>query len=105
MAAPPPAVTEELAQLPRGSGQQAFGEPSISLNLKKLSKPPGAWRLRTGDWRSIFFQTGDDFLVAAVGLRQAHAGRADRLRPQPCRAGMTVTEATCAAGTQVARSR
>lgn len=78
--APPPEVAEELAQLPLGFGQQALGGPSAALNLKKLAKPPGAWRLRTGDWRSIFFPTGDDFLVAAIGLRKDIYERVDRMR-------------------------
>lgn len=65
---PPPEVAEDLARLPQGFGQQAFEGPG--LNVKKLTKPPGAWRLRTGDWRCIFFPTAGDFLVAAIGLRK-----------------------------------
>jgi superfamily I DNA/RNA helicase len=92
--APPPEVAEELAQLPLGFGQQALGSRAVNLNLKKLAKPPGAWRLRTGDWRSIFFQTGDDFLVAAIGLRKDIYERADRMRLARRGDGLTVIEAT-----------
>ncbi|MEJ7784055.1 MAG: UvrD-helicase domain-containing protein [Solirubrobacteraceae bacterium] len=92
--APPPEVAEQLAQLPLGFGQQALDGPALSLNLKKLSKPPGAWRLRTGDWRSIFFQTGDDFLVAAIGLRKDIYERANRMRLARRGDGLTVIEAT-----------
>lgn len=91
--APPPEVAEQLAQLPNGFGQQALDGPALSLNLKKLSKPPGAWRLRTGDWRSIFFQTGDDFLVAAIGLRKDIYERADRMRLARRGDGLTIIEA------------
>ena len=91
--APPPEVAEELAQLPLGFGQQALHGPSAALNLKKLSKPPGAWRLRTGDWRSIFFPTGDDFLVAAIGLRKDIYERVDRMRLARRGDGVTVLEA------------
>jgi superfamily I DNA/RNA helicase len=90
-------VTEELAQLPLGFGQQALDGPSVSLNVKKLAKPPGAWRLRTGDWRSIFFQTGKDFLVVAIGLRKDIYGRMDRMRLARRGDGLTVIEAPVAA--------
>ena len=52
-----------------------------------------AWRLRTGDWRSIFFPTGDDFLVAAIGLRKDIYDRADRMRLSRRGEGVTVIEA------------
>jgi len=91
--APPSEVAEQLAQLPAGFGQQALDGPAVGLNLKKLAKPPGAWRLRTGNWRSIFFQTGDDFLVAAIGLRKDIYERADRMRLARRGDGLTVIEA------------
>lgn len=107
--APPPEVTEELAQLPLGFGQQALDGPSASLNLKKLTKPPGAWRLRTGDWRSIFFPTGDDFLVAAIGLRKDIYERLDRMRLARKDDGVKVIEAAAPAvqetGTRARASR
>jgi hypothetical protein len=107
--APPLEVTEELAQLPLGFGQQALDGPSASLNLKKLTKPPGAWRLRTGDWRSIFFPTGDDFLVAAIGLRKDIYERFDRMRLARMGDGVKVIEAAapaveCAGGPHRART-
>ncbi len=114
MAAPPPEVAEELALLPRGFGQQSLDADAVSLNLKKMSKPPGAWRLRTGDWRSIFFQTGDDFLVAAVGPRKDIYERADRMRLARRGTGVTVietarpadeTEGTRAAAVDTQRAR
>lgn len=90
--APPPEVAEQLAQLPLGFGQQALDASSVALNIKKLSNPPGAWRLRTGDWRSIFFPTGEDFLVAAIGLRKDIYERVDRMRLARRGAGVTVLE-------------
>lgn len=91
--APPAEVSEQLAQLPIGFCQQALDGPAVSLNLKKLAKPPGAWRLRTGDWRSIFFHTGEDFLVVAIGLRKDIYERADRMRLARRGDGLTVIEA------------
>ncbi len=69
MEEPPPDVSEDLARLPSAFGQQWLGSATGSLNIKKLNHPDGAWRLRSGDWRSLFFQTGEDFLVAAIGPR------------------------------------
>lgn len=80
MGEPPPEVAEDLARLPAGFGQQALDARAVSLNLKKLAKPVGAWRLRSGDWRSIFFPTGEDFLVAAIGPRKDIYQRLDRMR-------------------------
>src|SRR3954447_23722292 len=81
--APPAEVAQQLAQLPAGLGQQALDHAAVSLNLKKLEKPAGAWRLRVGDWRAVFFPTGEDFLVAAIGLRKDIYQRLDRMRLPP----------------------
>src|SRR3954453_1546321 len=89
---PPSEVAEQLAQLPMGFGQQALDSPAVSLNLKKLEKPDGAWRLRVGDWRVVFFPLGEDFLVAAVGLRKNIYERVDRMRLPPPGEGLTVIE-------------
>lgn len=78
--APPAEVAEELARLPLGFGQQALSAEAVSLNLKKMGGTSGAWRLRVGDWRVIFFPSGDDFLVAAIGLRKDIYERAGRMR-------------------------
>jgi hypothetical protein len=90
---PPPEVLDELSKLPYGFGQQTLGGPTVSLNLKKLSKPAGAWRLRTGDWRSVFFPSGEDFLVAAIGLRKDIYERVDRMRLARRGEGLTLIEA------------
>jgi superfamily I DNA/RNA helicase len=90
--APPPAVAEDLALLPKSFGQQALDGDAGRLNLKKMAKPAGAWRLRTGDWRVIFFPSGDDFLVAAIGLRKDIYERVDRMRLARRGAGLTVIE-------------
>ena len=90
---PPVAVAEALAQLPLGFGQQSLDAPAVSLNLKKMEKPTGAWRLRVGDWRAVFFPSGEDFLVAAIGLRKDIYERVDRMRLARKGEGLTVIEA------------
>jgi hypothetical protein len=90
--APPPEVAEELARLPLGFGQQALGAEAVSLNLKKMGGTSGAWRLRVGDWRVIFFPSGDDFLVAAIGLRKDIYERVGRMRLARRGEGLTVIE-------------
>lgn len=64
----------------------------MSLNLKKLEKPAGAWRLRVGDWRAISSADGD-FLVAAIGLRKDIYERLDRMRVIRKGEGLAVIEA------------
>src|SRR3954453_13933862 len=92
MEEPPPAVSEDLAQLPKAFGQQSLGAPSVSLNIKKLNHPDGAWRVRTGDWRSLFFQTGDDFLVAAIGPRRDIYERLPKIRLARWAGGIRILE-------------
>jgi len=89
---PPAGVADALAQLPLGFGQQSLETPAVSLNLKKLEKPAGAWRLRVGDWRAVFFPSGEDFLVAAIGLRKDIYERLDRMRLARKGEGVTVIE-------------
>src|SRR4051794_32618469 len=89
---PPPDVSEDLARLPSAFGQQALGATSASLNLKKLNHPDGAWRLRSGDWRSLFFQTGDDFLVAAIGPRSDIYERLPKIRLARWAGGVRILE-------------
>src|SRR4051812_21825092 len=91
--APPAEVADQLAQLPGGFGQQALDGPAVSLNVKKLEQPAGAWRLRVGDWRAVFFPLGEDFLVAAVGLRKDIYERVARMRLARRGEGLTVLEA------------
>ncbi len=91
--APPAEVAEELARLPLGFGQQALSAEAVSLNLKKMGGTSGAWRLRVGDWRVIFFPSGDDFLVAAIGLRKDIYERAGRMRLARRGEGLTIIEA------------
>lgn len=93
---PPAAVAEALAQLPSGFGQQSLESPTVSLNLKKMEKPAGAWRLRVGDWRAIFFPSGEDFLVAAIGQRKDIYERMNRMRLARKGDGVTVIESTVA---------
>src|SRR3954453_671913 len=92
MEEPPPAVSEDLAQLPKAFGQQSLGAPSVSLNIKKLNHPDGAWRVRTGDWRSLFFQTGEDFLVAAIGPRRDIYERLPKIRLARWAGGVRILE-------------
>jgi superfamily I DNA/RNA helicase len=92
LSAPPPEVADDLALLPQAFGQQTLGE-GPTLNLKKLAKPEGAWRVRTGDWRSIFFPSGDDFLIAAIGLRKDIYERVNRMRLARRGEGIAVLEA------------
>jgi len=92
MSEPPPEVSEDLARLPAGFGQQALDARTVSLNLKKLATPAGAWRLRSGDWRSIFFPTGEDFFVAAIGPRKDIYQRLDRMRLARRGAGIRLIE-------------
>ena len=92
MAEPPREVSEGLAQLPTAFGQQSLSAPSVSLNIKKLNHPDGAWRLRTGDWRSLFFQTGEDFLVAAIGPRRDIYERLPRIRLARWAGGLRIVE-------------
>ena len=77
---PPPEVAAALAQLPHAFGQLALASGETHLNIKALKGQPGLYRLRVGDWRAIFFRTGDDFLVAAIGLRKDIYERVDRMR-------------------------
>lgn len=91
--APPPAVAEDLTRLPDGFGQQSLDRPAVSLDLKKLSTPRGAWRLRTGNWRSVFVPDGSDFLVMAIGLRKDVYERVARMRIGRRGDGLTVLEA------------
>ena len=97
LSAPPAEVAEELARLPLGFGQQARGAEAVNLNLKKRGGTTGAWRLRVGDWRVIFFPSGDDFLVAAIGLRKDIYERAARMRLARRGEGLTVIEAAAPA--------
>ena len=92
MEEPPPEVSEDLAQLPKAFGQQSLGAPSVSLNIKKLNHPDGAWRVRTGDWRSLFFQTGEDFLVAAIGPRRDIYERLPKIRLARWAGGIRILE-------------
>jgi hypothetical protein len=94
----PPAVADALAQLPAGFGQQALSGPAVSLNLKKLEKPSGAWRLRVGNWRAVFFPSAEDFLVTAIGLRKDIYERLDRIRLARKGEGVTIIETTVPAG-------
>jgi hypothetical protein len=89
---PPAEVSEDLALLPHAFGQQSLGSPTVSLNIKKLSHPDGAWRLRSGDWRSLFFQTGDDFLVAAIGPRRDIYERLPKIRLARWAGGIRILE-------------
>ncbi len=91
--APPVAVAEDLARLPGGFGQQALGAGTgAGLDLKKMAKPAGAWRMRCGDWRVIFFPSGGDFFVTAIGLRKDIYERVDRMRLARRGDGVTVIE-------------
>lgn len=98
MEQPPPDVSEDLAQLPKAFGQQALGAPSVSLNIKKLNHPDGAWRLRTGDWRSLFFQSGEDFLVAAIGPRRDIYERLPKIRLARWAGGVRIVETETSPG-------
>src|SRR5690349_18694270 len=89
---PPADVSKDLAQLPEGFGQQSVGIRSVSLDIKKLNHPDGAWRLRTGDWRSLFFQTGEDFLVAAIGPRRDIYERLPKIRLARWAGGVRIVE-------------
>src|SRR3954452_18203648 len=89
---PPPDVSEALAKLPKAFCQQSLGAPSVSLNIKKLNHRDGAWRLRTGDWRSLFFQTGEDFLVAAIGPRRDIYERLPKIRLTRWAGGVRILE-------------
>ena len=81
MEEPPADVSEDLAKLPSAFGQQSLGSATgQSSNIKKLNHPDGAWRVRTGDWRSLFSQTGEDFLVAAIGPRRDIYERLPKIR-------------------------
>jgi hypothetical protein len=98
--APPRAVAEDLARLPRSFGQQSLeAGTGVGLNLKKMAKPAGAWRLRCGDWRVVFFPSGEDFLVAAIGLRKDIYERVDRMRLARRGEGLTVIETAGPAAT------
>src|SRR3954453_16536044 len=92
MEEPPPAVSEDLAQLPKAFGQQSLGAPSVSLNIKKLNHSDGAWRLRSGGWRSLFFQTGEDFLVVAIGPRRDIYERLPKIRLARWAGGIRILE-------------
>lgn len=91
--APPPEVAKALATLPVGFGQQSLTESTVSLNLKKLEKPAGAWRLRVGDWRAVFLPADGEFLVVAIGLRKDIYERLDRMRVIRKGEGLAVIEA------------
>src|SRR4051812_40067792 len=92
MEEPPPDVSEDLAKLPSAFGQQSLGSATGSLNIKKLNHPDGAWRLRSGDWRSLFFQTGEDFLVAAIGPRRDIYERLPKIRLARWAGGIRIIE-------------
>ena len=77
---------------------------AVSLNIKKLSHPDGAWRLRSGDWRSLFFQTGEDFLVAAIGPRRDIYERLPRIRLARWAGGLRIVE-TEHRGSHLTRTR
>lgn len=89
---PPPEVSEDLALLPAAFGQQSLDAPVANLNLKKLNHRDGAWRVRSGDWRSIFFQTGEDFLVAAIGPRKDIYERLPKIRLARWAGGVRIVE-------------
>ena len=101
---PPPEVTEDLMQLAAWFGQQALGAAS-SLNVRKLKHRDGAYRVRTGDWRSIFFRAGDDFLVAAIGPRRDIYERLPKIRLARWAAGVTIVEAERAPATAARPAR
>ena len=90
-------VADDLATLPAAFGQQSLGAPVANLNLKKLNHRDGAWRVRTGDWRSIFFQTGEDFLVAAIGPRRDVYERLPKLRLARWGGGVRIIETAAVA--------
>src|SRR3954469_12914318 len=92
MEQPPSVVSEDLAKLPSAFGQQSVGSATGSLNIKKLNHPDGAWRLRSGDWRSLFFHTGEDFLVAAIGPRRDIYERLPKIRLARWAGGIRILE-------------
>lgn len=98
--APPREVSEDLARLPAGFGQQSLEGGGASLDLKKLAGKLGTWRLRTGDWRSVFVRVGDDFLVVAIGRRKDIYERVERMRLARRAEGVAVIE-TRAPGSRV----
>ena len=90
--APPPEVAADLIRLAAWFEQQTLGAPAVNLNVKKLAHRDGAYRVRTGDWRSIFFRAGDDFLVAAIGPRGDIYERLPRLRLARWAGGISIVE-------------
>src|SRR5215208_4646229 len=92
MEEPPRDVSEDLAKLPSAFGQQSLRSATGNLNIKKLNHPDGAWRVRSGDWRSLFFQTGDDFLVAAIGPRRDIYERLPKIRLARWAGGIRILE-------------
>ena len=88
----PKGVAERLEQLPEGFGQQALGSSAENLDLRKLEGSPGAWRMRSGKWRVIFFPSGGEFIVASVSQRKDVYGRENRVRLARRGAGLTVIE-------------
>ena len=59
-----------------------------------------------GEWRAIFFPSGDDFLVVAVGLRRDIYERVNRMRLARKAGGVTVIEAAAPAAKEIgARAR
>lgn len=58
------------AQLIRSKVQQYAADPaSLANNVKALKGMPGLLRLRVGDWRVIFRETGEVIAVTKVAPR------------------------------------
>lgn len=58
------------AQLIRSKVQQYAADPaSLANNVKALKGMPGLIRLRVGDWRVIFRETGEVIAVTKVAPR------------------------------------
>jgi mRNA interferase RelE/StbE len=61
-----PTVANELLD-----GIEAFANTPVTTKIKKLKTPfDGAYRLRIGDYRVIFYQEGNLMLVSKIAHRR-----------------------------------
>ena len=61
-----PVIAKELLD-----GIEAFGNTPVITKIKKLKTPfDGAYRLRIGDYRVIFYQEGNLMLVSKIAHRR-----------------------------------
>jgi mRNA-degrading endonuclease RelE of RelBE toxin-antitoxin system len=74
----PTAILKQMKAVPKADQARIIealelvaNNPTVRMNfVTEMVGEPGAWRLRTGDWRATFVIEGADVVVTRVGNRR-----------------------------------